>query len=155
MLDQAVMIALCKHIKVTGGNNTLSVEALWDRLMDLIDWAESKPISAAHTSSEGRTYAQDWGDADYMFPCPCYEVFFEAITRLLEAGLLRDAITSNQGRTWSVSENIVRYIMASSHPIRYDASYIIRLSNMIGCPMEYGDVVGALRSRTFMVEFVD
>lgn len=158
MLDHAIMIAFCKNIKATGGNNTIPVASLWDRLMDLLDWADARIKANAlsrgsHTMTDGQIEENDIDS--YIFPQPSYEVFLEAVTRLLETGLLRNAITSNRGKSWNVSEDVLAYNMATLNVLRDDAPYTVRMSSMIGCPMEYGDVTGALRGKTYLVSFVD
>lgn len=64
-----MLIAICKHIKVTGGTVEIHVMELWDRLNELFDWIESKKI-----------------DLVVMRCIPSVEVYYLSIKRLLEMG---------------------------------------------------------------------
>jgi Cdc6-like AAA superfamily ATPase len=143
LLDQAIMIAICKHIKATGGNNTFSLEALYERLEDLITWAHTVPTS--HAANEKIRKAR-------LVKLPRLEIFYSAILRLLEQGFLGDAISSNSGKTWTISDNVLAYDRATAMPQMVNT---MRFDMMVGVRLEFGDIVGALREINALVQYVD
>ena len=67
-LDKAILVAACKHFRVTGDND-VSPDVLWERLEDLLYAMRNTP--------------------NFTLLSPPHAIFLEAIDRLLDQGLLK------------------------------------------------------------------
>lgn len=110
-LEQAIMIAVCKHIKATGGSADMTLEMIWDRVNDLQAWFKQ---------TTGRP----------PFTPPPRQIYFDAITRLMQQGFLHESNTK-----------AIQFISP-----RYSENYVSHgHDKMFHCRLEYGDITGALR----------
>lgn len=97
ILDKAILVAFCKHFKATGGDFYMTLEMIWDRFLDLLDWFLQQQERMEGIGDAKRDHSKNLISNNSCIPSidlasqltlPPVEIFDLAVERLVDSDLL-------------------------------------------------------------------
>ena len=120
-LDRAILVAMCKIVKIAGGPTDITIDMLWDRFRELIEWMTANRVEP-------------------LYPCPPLYVFESAVDRLLEHDLIQ---LNNAKKNKSGSSRMLRHFYTQA-AFNTQGVFVHPRSAFMSLKVEMGDVLGTL-----------